>query len=82
MENQNLVRALRQDLDPGEAEAIALAVETGSALLLMDERRGRETASHFDVPHLGLIGVLIDAEENRHIEGNRPQRNDVAGSTH
>ena len=37
-------------------------------MLLMDERYGRETASHFDVPHLGLIGVLIDAKENRHIE--------------
>ena len=72
VENQNLVRALRQDLDPGEAEAIALAVETESALLLMDERHGRETASHFDVPHLGLIGVLIDAKENRHIEAIQP----------
>lgn len=72
VENQNLVRALRQDLDSGEAEAIALAVETESALLLMDERHGRETASHFGVPHLGLIGVLIDAKQNRHIEAIQP----------
>ena len=28
VENQNLVRALRQDLDSGEAESIALAVDT------------------------------------------------------
>ena len=41
-------------------------------MLLMDERRGRETASHFDVPHLGLLGVLIDAKENRHIEAIQP----------
>jgi predicted nucleic acid-binding protein len=66
--NSDLVRALRQDLDAGEAEAIALAVETDGAVLVMDERHGRETASHFDVPHLGLIGVLVDAKENRHIE--------------
>lgn len=70
--NQDLVRALRQDLDAGEAEAIALAVETEDALLLMDERQGRETASHFDIPHLGLIGVLIDAKANRHIEAIQP----------
>lgn len=70
--NSDLVRALRQDLDAGEAEAIALAVETDGAVLLMDERHGRETASHFDVPHLGLIGVLVDAKENRHIEAIQP----------
>lgn len=70
--NSDLVRALRQDLDAGEAEAIALAVETDGAVLLMDERHGRETASHFDVPHLGLIGVLIDAKESRHIEAIQP----------
>jgi len=70
--NRDLVRALRQDLDPGEAEAIALAVETDAAVLLMDERHGRDTASHFDIPHLGLIGVLIDAKENQHIEAIRP----------
>ncbi|MCS4143809.1 putative nucleic acid-binding protein [Salinibacter ruber] len=38
----------------------------------MDERHGRETASHFDIPHLGLIGVLIDAKANRHIEAIQP----------
>jgi len=38
----------------------------------MDERHGRETAWHFDIPHLGLIGVLIDAKANRHIEAIRP----------
>ena len=31
--NQDLVQALRQDLDGGEAEAIALAVESDSSLL-------------------------------------------------
>ncbi len=41
-----LVQALRQDLDAGEAEAIALALETKAELLLMDERLGRETARH------------------------------------
>jgi len=70
--NRDLVRALRQDLDAGESEAIALAVETDAAMLLMDERHGRETASHFDIPHLGLIGVLIDAKANRHIEAIQP----------
>jgi predicted nucleic acid-binding protein len=36
--NQRLAAALSGDLDGGEAEAIALAAETGADLLLMDER--------------------------------------------
>lgn len=72
VDNRDLVRALRQDLDAGEAEAVALAVETDGAVLLMDERHGRETASHFEIPHLGLIGVLIAAKANRHIEAIQP----------
>lgn len=70
--NRDLVRALRQDLDAGEAEAIALAVETDEAVLLMDEQEGRETASHFEIPHLGLIGVLIEAKRDGHVEALQP----------
>jgi hypothetical protein len=62
--NRDLVRALRRDSDKGEAEAVALAVETEDVLLLMDERLGRETADHFDLACVGLIGVLIEAKEN------------------
>lgn len=60
--NKNLVRALRQDLDAGEAEAIALAMELEADLLLMDERLGRETARHLGLRYVGLIGVLITAK--------------------
>ena len=58
------MRALRQDLDAGEAEAIALAVEVEADLLLMDERLGRETARHLGMRYVGLIGVLITAKRN------------------
>lgn len=70
--NRELVRALRQDLDPGEAEAIALAVEMESVLLLMDEKHGRETADHFDLSCVGTIGLLIEAKRNGHIRAVRP----------
>ena len=44
VKNSELVKALRQELDAGESEAIALALETRAELLLMDERLGRDTA--------------------------------------
>jgi predicted nucleic acid-binding protein len=70
--NKDLVRALRQDLDAGEAEAIALAVEVEADLLLMDERLGRETAQHFGLRYLGLIGVLLIARQRELITGIKP----------
>jgi len=42
--NRLLVAALRQDLDAGEAESIALALERKADLILMDERDGRHKA--------------------------------------
>jgi hypothetical protein len=48
-------------LDAGEAEAIALAVETTSTLLLMDERKGRAAARSLGVPVTGALGIVAKA---------------------
>lgn len=63
--NRPLARALQQELDTGEAEAIVLALETHAEMLVMDERVGRETARHLGVRCIGLIGVLIAAKRRR-----------------
>lgn len=60
--NMQLVQALQQDLDAGEAEAIALSLEIGAELLLMDENLGRETARHLGLRYIGLIGALVMAK--------------------
>jgi predicted nucleic acid-binding protein len=62
VQNRALVQSLCQDLDAGEAESIALALEAKAQLLLMDERLGRETARHLGLQYVGLIGVLIEAK--------------------
>ena len=70
--NRDLVRAIRQDLDAGEAEAIALAVEADSPLLIMDEQQGRARAEHFEVPCIGVIGVFIEANDRGHVQAVQP----------
>jgi Predicted nucleic acid-binding protein, contains PIN domain len=48
-------------LDPGEREAIQLALELQAALLLIDERRGRTEAKRRGIATTGTLGVLLDA---------------------
>jgi uncharacterized protein len=82
VKNKELVTALRQELDPGEAEAISLALETKAELLLMDERLGRDTARHLGLHFTGLIGVFVEAKRKGFIpsiKGELDALRDIAG---
>jgi predicted nucleic acid-binding protein len=70
--DQDRVRALRGDLDPGEAEAIVLAIELHADLLLVDERRGRRIAASLGLQITGLLGVLADAKQAGLIDRIKP----------
>ena len=57
------LRSRSLGLDPGEAAAISLAVEIGSDLVLMDERRGRREAQTLGLALTGTLGVLAAAAQ-------------------
>jgi hypothetical protein len=72
VKDRALVAALELELDAGEAEAIALAVETQAELLLMDERRGRRVAARLGCRVVGVLGVLVEAKQHEHLPAVRP----------
>ena len=70
--DHSMVMRLLQDLDLGEAEALALAVELKADRLLIDERRGREVAARLGLRFIGVLGVLLEAKDRGHIAAVRP----------
>jgi hypothetical protein len=60
--NQPLVTVLRRDLDRGEAETLALAIELKADLVLLDEQEGRHAAVRCGLRPLGVLGVLLQAK--------------------
>jgi hypothetical protein len=70
--DQKRVQELRKDLDRGEAEAIVLAIERRADLLLVDQRRGRRTASAAGLRVTGLLGVVATAKRAGLIDLAKP----------
>ena len=70
--NRPLVIQLETTLDPGEAEAIALAVENKPSLLLIDERDGRQVARALGVQMTGTLGILLRAKSTGQIAAIEP----------
>lgn len=50
-------------LDEGESEAIALAVESSSPLLLIDEKKGRAAARRLGVTVAGALAIIAAARK-------------------
>jgi hypothetical protein len=55
-------RALTRDLDDGEAEAIALALQERISLVLIDEHDARAAARILGLSPIGILGVLLLAK--------------------
>jgi len=69
----NLARLgqLKLMVDPGEASAIALALETENSVLIIDEKKGRKIAMSLNIPVIGTLKVLLIAKEKGAISSVR-----------
>jgi predicted nucleic acid-binding protein len=68
-----LVNLLMVELHPGEAEAIALALEMKAGRLLIDEREGRTMARQLGLGLTGVLGVLLKAKKMGKIAAVKPE---------
>ncbi|MGB7060680.1 MAG: DUF3368 domain-containing protein [Geitlerinemataceae cyanobacterium] len=75
--NFTLVNTLQIQLDPGEAEAISLALELNANRLLIDERLGRSIATQYGLKIRGILGLLINAKEQGLIQVLKPILDDL-----
>jgi len=66
------VAILSLHLDPGEAEALALALEMRADLVLLDERKATRAARQLGLRTLGLLGALLLAKRRGLIPTVRP----------
>lgn len=73
--DRTLVEALSSELDIGEAEAIALAVEIQADQVLIDERRGRLIATRLNLRYVGILGILVEAKSQGLIAEVKPLLN-------
>ena len=61
-EESPLLDDLRATIDPGEAEAIALAHELHADLVLLDDKKGRRQAEALGLDCVALPAVLVAAK--------------------
>lgn len=52
----------KNNLDLGEAEAIALSIELQANRLLIDEKKGRTIARQYNLSIVGTLGILLEAK--------------------
>lgn len=71
VEDVSLVEVLRRELDNGEAEAIALAVQLKAERILLDEKEGRRIAKTLELRSTGVLGVLLRAKQEGRLSSVR-----------
>ena len=79
LSDDKLARSLRRDLDDGEADSIALAVESSPSVILLDESEARRVAGLYSLTKTGVVGLLIRAKNEAKIASLREELDRLRG---
>ncbi|MGB9442293.1 MAG: DUF3368 domain-containing protein [Desulfobacterales bacterium] len=71
--SEKILAELPIDLGRGEREAIALVIDSGADLVILDDRQGRLVSRDRGLSVTGTVGVLIEAKERGFIPSLRPE---------
>lgn len=66
------VAALKTQLDDGEAEAIALALELDDVFIILDDLSARRVAKQLNLKVIGTVGMLLRAKQQKVIDEIKP----------
>jgi len=72
VQDRNLVRALRRDLDPGEADRVVLMLELKADVGIVDEKEARRWCAQFGLQVTGVVGLLLQAKQRGILDSVRP----------
>ncbi|MDR2841400.1 MAG: DUF3368 domain-containing protein [Paludibacter sp.] len=70
--NKNYQLLLEGALDRGESSAIALSIELGDVLLIIDDLKGRKEAKRLGLKITGTLGLLFNAKKRGFIPALKP----------
>jgi len=70
--NQKYQQLLDLYLDPGEASAIAFALDLENVLLILDDLKGRKEAERLGLTFTGTLGVLFKAKKQGFVKELKP----------
>ena len=73
------VQAFLVELGPGEAEALALALEVRADAVLIDESAGRAAAKRVGLRPLGVLGILLRGIQRELVGPIEPLMNRLQG---
>jgi predicted nucleic acid-binding protein len=72
VQNVAVVATLNTQVDAGEAEAIALAMELGDVMVILDDKKARRVAKQVGLRVIGTVGVLLRAKQQGVIDAVKP----------
>ena len=75
--NTVAVNQLMLQLDAGESESIVLAEELNADFLLVDERKATKIANDRGLTTIGILGVILLAKQQNHIESVKLSLDDL-----